>query len=167
MLRQQKFRNSMAKTPPPRSDDPRPDDKPAGVKEQAPARDAGLSLELAEFSWRGPLPPPQVLRQINDIVPEGAERLMAQFERETRHRHLLERRAQNYPLFDQLAARGAALVFALACLGVAIHAINSNQPWVAGAFGAATAAIGVNAFLRQSAKPEQLSSSKKPPTAKQ
>ena len=111
-----------------------------------------VSLEFMEVSWQGPIPPPQVLKQYDDIIPNGAERLFAQFENETAHRHLRERRAQNHPLYDQLAARAVALVFALACLGVAAHAINNNQPWVAAAFGAATIATDSNAFLRQSGK---------------
>ena len=108
-----------------------------------------------EISWQGPIPPPQMLRKSNEIIPNGAERLIAQFESETKHRHMRERRAQNYPLIDQLAARICALVFALACLGVAVHAINVGYPWVAAAFGVATIAIGVSAFLGQATKTER------------
>ena len=74
----------------------------------------GMSLEYTEVSWQGPLPPPHILKQINDVIPHGAERWMAQFETETRHRHLLERRRQTFPLTIQLAARVFALLFALA-----------------------------------------------------
>lgn len=42
------------------------------------------------FSFSGPLPPPQLLKQYNDVVPNGAERLMQMAERQQGHRHDLE-----------------------------------------------------------------------------
>ena len=119
--------------------------------------------EYTEISWRGPLPPPLALKQINEVVPNGAERLMAQVEAETRHRHTLERRAQIYPFLLHLVVRVSAIMFALASLGVAIYAINANQPWVAAAFGAATVAIGVNAFLRPASTSQKAAEIKKQP----
>lgn len=148
----------MAKKPP-TTPDKHPDNRTASHSrsEEADGTPAGkrqLAMEVMEVSWQGPIPPPQVLRQINEVVPDGAERVFAQFENETKHRHLRERRAQTFPLFDQLLGRITALIFALACLGVAVYAIDRGYPWVAVAFGAATIAIGVNAFLRQSARSE-------------
>lgn len=36
--------------------------------------------------WSGPLPPPAALDQFNQIIPNGAERIMAMVEREQAHR---------------------------------------------------------------------------------
>ncbi|NLF08136.1 MAG: DUF2335 domain-containing protein [Pirellulaceae bacterium] len=41
-------------------------------------------------SFSGPLPPPQVLQQYNDIIPGLADRIVAQAERQTDHRIQLE-----------------------------------------------------------------------------
>lgn len=36
--------------------------------------------------WSGPLPPPAALDQFNEIIPNGAERIMSMIEREQAHR---------------------------------------------------------------------------------
>lgn len=36
--------------------------------------------------WSGPLPPPEALAKFNEVVPNGAERIMAMAEIEQRHR---------------------------------------------------------------------------------
>lgn len=40
--------------------------------------------------FSGPLPPPEILLQYNDVVPDGANRLFLQFEQQARHRQELE-----------------------------------------------------------------------------
>ena len=151
----------MAKKPqPPINQSHESDAKPEPA---LPRREQGTTYEYSEFSWQAPLPPPSILRQINEVIPNGAERWMRQFEAETQHRHLLERRRQTYPFIIQLVARATALLFAFAGFGVAVHAINTNQPWVAAGFGGAAIAIGVSAFLRQSTGTEQVPTRKPPP----
>jgi hypothetical protein len=49
-----------------------------------------LSLLSMQAEFRGPLPPPELLRQYEDVHPGTAERIMVQFERETQHRHAIE-----------------------------------------------------------------------------
>lgn len=47
------------------------------------------------FSFSGPLPPPQLLSQYNDVVPNGAERLMKMAEVQQSHRQELEKTVVN------------------------------------------------------------------------
>lgn len=42
---------------------------------------------VSRTAFRGPLPPPSMLREYEDIVPGAAERIMARSEREQTHRH--------------------------------------------------------------------------------
>jgi uncharacterized membrane protein len=105
-------------------------------------------VEITSVSWQGPIPPPGAIREYNEIVENGAERIFAQFEKETEHRHKLETRQQFFPFVDQLVARATALIFALACLGAAIFSVTQGAYWVAAFFGAAMITHGVNAFLR-------------------
>lgn len=42
--------------------------------------------EIISQQWSGPLPPPGALAQFNDIIPNGAERIMQMVEREQAHR---------------------------------------------------------------------------------
>lgn len=53
---------------------------------QVPAR--RLTAEFSAF--QGPLPPPEVLARYNDVVPNGAERIVAMAESQLRHRQDLE-----------------------------------------------------------------------------
>ncbi len=43
------------------------------------------------MSFEGPLPPPQILQAYNQIVPHGAERIFAIFEKQVDHRQELEK----------------------------------------------------------------------------
>lgn len=99
-------------------------------------------------SWDAPIPPPEVFQAIEDIIPGGAERLLKAFEKETDHRHLLERRKQLLPFIDLTVARTFALIFAAGCLAAVVHAVNNNAPWTATVISGALVLAGINAFLR-------------------
>ncbi|HBL8964127.1 DUF2335 domain-containing protein [Enterobacter hormaechei] len=45
---------------------------------------------ISQSFFRGPLPPPTMLREYNDIVANGAERIMARSEKEQAHRHQMQ-----------------------------------------------------------------------------
>lgn len=49
-----------------------------------------VEQKLLQASFTGPLPPPSMLAHYNDIIPNGAERIMAMAERQQAHRHDLE-----------------------------------------------------------------------------
>lgn len=46
-----------------------------------------IRMLISQNSFRGPLPPPSMLREYNEIVQNGAERIMARSEKEQAHRH--------------------------------------------------------------------------------
>ena len=52
-------------------------------------------------SFSGPLPPPAMLAQYNDTVPNGAERIMAMAEKQQTHRHGLEAEVVRGNITDQ------------------------------------------------------------------
>ena len=118
-------------------------------------------FEIMEISWQGPIPPPSVFKQIDEIVPNGAERLFAQFERETKQRHKLHSRAQSLPFIDQVLGRVCALLFAFACY-IAAFAIEKGAYLPATVIGGAMIVAGINAFMRHSdARGERKSESQK------
>jgi uncharacterized membrane protein len=57
----------------------------------APNNQQKITRQVQAFSFSGPLPPPQLLSQYNDVVPNGAERLMKMAEVQQTHRQDLER----------------------------------------------------------------------------
>jgi uncharacterized membrane protein len=66
---------------------PQPKPPPA---QPAPAQLLLQRIEQRMEQFSGPIPPPDLLRKYNDIVDNGAERLFAAFENQTRHRQELE-----------------------------------------------------------------------------
>jgi uncharacterized membrane protein len=101
------------------------------------------------------MPPPDILRGYNEVIPDGAERLFRQFEIEADARRAHQRRGQTHNLIVALVGRGAALIFALGALAVAAYALNLGHQWAASIIGGSTIALvvaaftGVPALLRQ------------------
>jgi uncharacterized membrane protein len=108
----------------------------------------GETMRLTKLSWEGPMPPPSFLRQYDEVIPGGANRLLTMVEEESVHRRLMERRSQTYPLVDQLAARGAALLFAAGALGALIYCASIGAHVVAVSIGGVLIIAGINAFLQ-------------------
>lgn len=50
-----------------------------------------LVVSELQISRSGPLPPPNELQKYNEIIPNGAERLMALYEKQVEHRIELEK----------------------------------------------------------------------------
>lgn len=93
-------------------------------------------------SWSGPLPPPQALKEYSDAIPDGGDRIVANWETESNHRRGLQSRGQWLAVGIAMAAIVASVVCAL-----------NGQPWVGGTIIlAAMIAIGltgaVNLFRR-------------------
>ena len=44
--------------------------------------------------WSGPLPPPEVIREYQLMIPDAPERVFVQFEQEAKHRRIVEKRGQ-------------------------------------------------------------------------
>jgi len=102
-------------------------------------------LEVSQ--WRAPFPPPEVIRGYNDAIPNGGERLLAQFEAEAAERRAFTRRKQTHEFIIALAGRISAIVFALAALSVSAYAIYLNREWAASVIGGSMIALVVAALI--------------------
>ena len=104
--------------------------------------------------YQGPLPPPEILKGYNDIVPNGAERILAVFERQAAHRmemELIEVAAEN-----GLAIRGlnrATLVCSFAFIVAGLLAYTGQGAAAVGLAGGGLAAIA-GAFIYGTRKRE-------------
>jgi uncharacterized membrane protein len=101
-----------------------------------------IQLELRS-SFSGPLPPPQILRGYNEIIPDGAERLLQMAEKEQAHRHRQEEREADGDL--TLAKRGQLIGGGLALIAVvgAIYLLATGKSVTGLAvLGAVVAAFG-------------------------
>ncbi|WP_313698134.1 DUF2335 domain-containing protein [Pantoea sp.] len=76
---------------------------------------------ISQQSFRGPLPPPAMLREYNEIVENGAERIMAKGEIEQSHRHAVKNKIVDGTLARD--SRGQWMAFAITVLILVIAAV--------------------------------------------
>jgi uncharacterized membrane protein len=106
-------------------------------------------------AWSGPLPPPAVLREYEDIVPGCATDIVEAFTGEVAHRQEMERKTLTLMSWGM----GLGFIALLAMLGIAAYALTCGYPAVAGTIATVmTGVIGLFIWKQQEApkpKPEQ------------
>lgn len=80
----------------------------------------------AEF-FSGPIPPPSLLARYNEVVPDGAERILAMAERQSKHRETLEAQVVAGNLQSQRSGSRYAFILALAAILGGISLIYSGK----------------------------------------
>lgn len=98
--------------------------------------------------WKAPLPPPSVLEEYNRAVPNGAERIVLAWERESEHRREIEANEQRLFYRDSTVGKVFALIFVLAALGVSAFAAWIGAEWLGIILGTGTIASVVWAFIK-------------------
>ncbi len=110
------------------------------------SRHHGQVIQAA--SYEGPLPPPSLLTQYNQAVPDAAERILAMAEKQAAHRQDLESRALTGEQRRTTWGLVSAVFVTILSLGAATYAIVTGHD-AAGAslFGGSLVSI-VIAFVR-------------------
>jgi uncharacterized membrane protein len=98
-------------------------------------------------TWSGPLPPPSVLADFDEIVENGAERIMAAWESETAHRRELEKSDLRFSAMDSILGKVFALIFVLSALGVSAYAASIGAEWLGVVLGGGVIGSVVWAFV--------------------
>jgi len=83
---------------------------------QSPASQAQITTAYQREYFSGPVPPPSLLARYNDVVPNGAERILGMAERQSKHRELLE--AQVVAANIQGQSRGSLYAFIIALVTI-------------------------------------------------
>ncbi len=73
-------------------------------------------VEASSLSFQGPLPPPQILNNYDQIVPGSAERIISLWESQVRHRQELEKKAIESDI--KQSHYGATLGFIIAIFAI-------------------------------------------------
>ena len=75
---------------------------------------------LRAYSFSGPLPPPELLAKYNEVIPNGAERIMAMAEVQARHRQGLESTVVNGNVGSERRGQwmGLAICLVIVCGGM-------------------------------------------------
>ncbi len=81
------------------------DNKPLHLKQNQDI----LVQQAVHQIWSGPLPPPEILKNFNDVLPTAAERIFIVFESETIQRHKIETRGQFFGFIVSLLVIGGAI----------------------------------------------------------
>ncbi len=69
--------------------------------------------------FRGPLPPPEMLKEYDNIVPNGAERIMAKSEREQAHRHRITEKGLDGEISRDKRGQWMAFAITMTILAIA------------------------------------------------
>jgi uncharacterized membrane protein len=119
---------------------------PKDKREEAVSVIASLSVRKAS-TFSGPLPPPEVLGDYNEILQDGAERIMKMAEHQSGHRIEQEKHAIKEEL--KQSGRGQIFGFILAIIGMAIAfgLALLDHDTVAGIFGTTTIVGLVTIFV--------------------
>ena len=102
-------------------------------------------MQMSSFS--SPIPPPNILKGYNDIIPNGAERIIAQSEIQLNHRINLE----NFAVKAELKQSGRGQIFGfilgVIVLGLATILALYGHETIAGIFGTTTIGALVTVFV--------------------
>lgn len=79
-----------------------------------------LAVE-ASYSFMGPIPPPGILAGYNNVIPNGADRVIKMAEKEQAHRHNIETTIVGKESFEKRVGLVFAFILALSVLGVSSY----------------------------------------------
>ncbi len=96
------------------------DDIPVAKRERL------TQLMLISQHHSGPLPPPLHLEKYNQIIPNGAERLMQAVEKEGEHRREMERKIIHNQIYQSYIGQFMGFVIAIIVLGISAYLITKG-----------------------------------------
>lgn len=95
-------------------------DQDAETKVLKDDNQGSLAVE-ASYSFMGPIPPPGILAGYNDVIPNGADRIIKMAEKEQAHRHNIESTIVDKESFEKRVGLVFAFILALSVLGVSSY----------------------------------------------
>ena len=114
-------------------------------------------VSSVQYSYSGPLPHPDILQQYDRIVPNGAERIFAQFELQSAHRQRIETKVINSNSFVQIFGAISALLLGGVAIGGGLLLVHEGKSLEGfGAFFAGLASlVGVYIYGKKSQASER------------
>jgi len=116
-------------------------------------------IETEIFS--GPIPPPSLLAKYNDVIPNGAERILAMAERQSAHRESLESKVVDGNLAIQKRGNVFAFILSLVVIlgGIYIMVLGRNAWGFAAIIGSLTSLVAVFGISKSQQKKERIAKS--------
>lgn len=98
-------------------------------------------------SFSGPIPPPQILKGYNEVVKNGAERIVVMAEKQSSHRMQLEDHAVKEELKQSRLGQVFGFILGIVGLGLATTLALLGHEAIAGIFGTTTILGLVTVFV--------------------
>ncbi|TAE38321.1 MAG: DUF2335 domain-containing protein [Sphingobacteriales bacterium] len=98
-------------------------------------------------SFSGPIPPPQILKGYNEVVKDGAERIVIMAEKQSNHRMQLEDHAIKEELKQSRLGQIFGFILGLVGFGLATTLAMFGHEAIAGIFGTTTILGLVTVFV--------------------
>ena len=95
----------------------------------APPPDERRRFEHRSITWSGPLPPPEVLKEFGEAVPNADHVILGEFREQGAHRRAVEERESKATAFSIRATSLAASVLPFATLGVGVFLASFGEVW--------------------------------------
>jgi uncharacterized membrane protein len=86
------------------------------------------SLMAQIQTYQGPVPPPAILRELDELVPGCAATILGDAHDQTQHRIRTETRIVGHDIARSWAGLGAGVLVALSALGVALYLASTGHP---------------------------------------
>jgi len=103
-------------------------------------------IEAAAFS--GPLPPPSMYNEYNEVLPGSAERILTMAEKEQDHRIKWESDALETQANDQSKGQNYGLIMGIVCIAGSVILVVLGEPIVAGLLAGAPLVGIVGKFIQ-------------------
>ena len=104
-------------------------------------------LGIIKQEFHGPLPPPGTLAQYNEIIPNGAERIMVMAEEQSKHRRELEKIALKTDSRNSFLGVLSAFILGLATIIAGAIVILRGYSWPGALLGSAGLVGLVSVFI--------------------
>ena len=79
------------------------------------------------MQYSGPIPPPEMMREFDAVVPGAADRILSMAERQETHRHSLEIAHVRGNLVSQYIGQASGLLIGLAGIGCGTFLLYKGQ----------------------------------------
>ncbi|MBI3903041.1 MAG: DUF2335 domain-containing protein [Nitrosomonadales bacterium] len=137
----------------------------SGIFSQPQVQPINIAAGTQTQVYQGPIPPPEVLRGFDQLVPGTAERLINLAENESTHRRQMEKQAMDANISAQQSqlrigeyqskavfrsdtiGQAAGLVVSLACIAGAVYLGANGHEVTAGVLAAIPTAAVIRAFF--------------------
>lgn len=106
-----------------------------------------LRHRVTQHMHAGPLPPPEYLRDYNDIIPGAAERIMAMAETEQKHTHQMDKTTAKYSFIQFILGQIFAFTIGIFAIAAAAYCLLKGHGWPAAIFGIGGIATIIRPFL--------------------